>query len=207
MLTNTLLKISTALLLLTSCETKTHLQQETFKMFLPDSANIYEPQIKFEELQLKSKELKLPQLNKGADSFSLRIWQSSRITRKTVVSVSFTNAKWLATSSNFYETSNKIDSFTTQDFSSKVTSTLIDSLFSFDFINIPSQYDIPGFDDKMKDGVGFSIEIFNKHFYKLVIYHCPNRYPAEPNNKKIMDLINLLDNYFHFYTPYCGSEQ
>ena len=207
MLMNTLLKISAVLLILTSCDTKNRLQQESFKTILPDSANIYEPQLIFEKLQLKSKELRLPQLNKGIDSFNLRIWQSSMISRNTVINLSYTNKNWLATTTDFYKGLGKIDSFKTSDISSKITSTLTDSIRSFNFINIPSQYDIPGFYDKMNDGVGFSIEILNKRFYKMIIYHCPNRYPLEPNNKRIMDLIYLLDNYFNFYTPYCGVEK
>jgi hypothetical protein len=205
MLLNPLIKLTILTLCLVSCKTKPGLITETFVRILPDSQQTYNPEIRATKLQIQSKELDLLELNKAVDSFNLRVWQTSMISPQTAVDFAFNNKKWSATIVDFYNGSEIVDSFKTRDCSSKITPILIDQLTSYDFISIPSQDDIPNFQDKMADGVTYTIEISTKRFYKLLIYHCPNKYANEPNNKRILELIHLLDTYFEFYKPFCGS--
>jgi hypothetical protein len=172
---------------------------------LPDSQKTFHPELIATKLQIQSEELHLSELNKSVDSFNLRVWQTSMISPQTVVDFSFNNKKWSATVIDFYNGAVKVDSFKTRNCDSKITPLLIDQLISYDTLSISSQYDISNFEDKMADGATYTIEISTKKFYKILIYHCPNKYPNEPNNKKILELIHLLDSYFEFYKPFCGS--
>ncbi len=82
----------------------------------------------------------------------------------------------------------------------------MDSLNSYDFENLLSQDEIESFTDNVADGVTYTMEIATSKYYKLLTYHCPERFAkTEINNKKFLDLILLIDKYIHFWLPICSS--
>lgn len=67
-----------------------------------------------------------------------------------------------------------------------------------------SQDQIKNFKDNIADGVTYNLEISTKNKYKLIRYRCPEYYSkTEINNKKFTDILLLLDQYFHFWSPKC----
>jgi hypothetical protein len=82
---------------------------------------------------------------------------------------------------------------------------LVEELNDIDFPKMISQSEIENFNDNVADGINYNLEIATSKYYKLLSYHCPEHFAkTEPNNKKFLDVIFILDRHLHFYSPICA---
>jgi hypothetical protein len=152
-----------------------------------------------------SSELNLSQLDKGVDSFELRIWNDGIFIENDLYILKYGKSGMMATNIRYgtrYPKPNEkvfdtispditsliIDSFKTKRIFSIANSKLIlDTIKSFYLDTIPSQNQIPNFSDNIADGFSFTIELATKNSYKILYYHCPEYYSSkgEINSKKI----------------------
>jgi hypothetical protein len=161
-------------------------------------------------------ELNLSQLDKGVDSFELRIWNDGIFTENNLYILKYGKSGMIATNIKYqtrypkpnekvYDTTSPditsliIDSFITKRIFSVVNSNLIlDTIKSFQLDTIPSQNQIPNFSDNIVDGFSFTIELATKHSYSILHYHCPEYYASkgEINNKKIEKFLLFFQRTF-----------
>ena len=148
--------------------------------------------------------LNLSPIDKGVDSFELRIWVTSMMIPAHRTILKFDQDKWAAYDYWYYPNDKLVDSMTVYN---KPAPNEIEKLVSFlekkEVLELPSQFAIPNFQDNIADGQSCTIEISTKHFYKALQYRCPEHYSGEPNNVKFMSIITFLNPYFKFYIPWC----
>ncbi|NNV57142.1 hypothetical protein [Limnovirga soli] len=151
--------------------------------------------------------LSLTQLNKGVDSFEMRIWVGSMFVEHDLILLKYSDTSWQTQRIRYFKSEDGVMHFKNENVV-KPTITLpllIDSLKIFQIEKLISQEQIPNFVDNVADGVTYNLEIATKGSYKLLTYHCPEHYSkTEINNKKFLDLILLVDKYFHFWSPICS---
>ncbi len=151
-------------------------------------------------------QLKLTPIDKGVDSFEIRIWVSNVFIEKDLIVLSYTDSIWKALRFSYYKSPDGLIFSKPVNIKRPEISLhlLVDSLREIQFDKLLSQNEIPGFVDNVADGVWYSVEIATKGSYKQLTYHCPERFAkTEINNKKFLDLIFLLNRYYHFWMPIC----
>lgn len=152
--------------------------------------------------------LNLPAIDKGVDSFELRIWVSTMWVPEILTLIKFTKNGWVTYQYLYTPNDSVLDSMSVYY---KETPKEIDKIVTFltrnDILELPSQVAIRNFHDNIGDGQTCTIEIATKHYYKVLKYHCPEHFSNEPNNIKFMSIVNYLNPYFNFYTPWCGVKE
>jgi hypothetical protein len=150
--------------------------------------------------------LKLSPINKGVDSFELRLWVSSMLVEHDLILLSYKDSAWQSFKIRYFRSEDGVTHFKKKEIKSAFSAIfLADSLKQIDFANMPSQENIKNFVDDVADGVTYNLEIATKYSYKLITYHCPEHFAkSESNNKKFLDLILLLDRHFRFWSPICS---
>ena len=83
------------------------------------------------------------------------------------------------------------NSFTKKIELPKAFSKIIDSINSFHLETIPSQNKIPDFRDKAADGMYYTLELATKNFYKLLLYHNPNKY-QDSIHKNVNEILTFF---------------
>lgn len=148
--------------------------------------------------------LSLSPIDKGVDSFELRIWVSSMMIPKHLIVLKYDQDRWGNYEYWYYPNDKLIDSMTVYN---KPIPKEVDKIVLFlkqaEILELPSQLAIPNFQDNIADGQTCTIEISTKHFYKALQYHCPEHFSSEPNNVKFMSIIKYLNPHFKFYIPWC----
>jgi hypothetical protein len=143
----------------------------------------------------------------GVDSFEIRLWIVSMIKPNRMVLLKKSNQ--IITSQDFtydYSSDNKLSFKAGKVIQNNSYSILVDSLKNFDFESMLSQDEINNFVDNVADGVTYTMEVATTKYYKLISYHCPEHYAnTEQNNRQVLHIVLLLDNYLHFYSPICSS--
>ena len=182
----------------------------------PDTANKNEPvkatrvdtsklerQRAFSELALK---LYLKPLEEGLDSFEMRIWASSMLAEHSLVIIKHIDSSWLVQNIRYYRSEDGVIHYRNELLKPTISlSLLIDSIKQVRLAEIISQEEIPNFIDNVADGVTYDLEIATKNSYRLLTYHCPEHFAkTEPNNKKFLDVILLVDKFFRFWSPICS---
>jgi hypothetical protein len=82
---------------------------------------------------------------------------------------------------------------------------LVEELNEIDFTKMISQSEIASFNDNVADGITYNLEIATSKYYKLLTYHCPEHFAkTDPNNKKFLNIVFILDRHLHFYSPICA---
>jgi hypothetical protein len=163
------------------------------------------PHTEFDYNKYRASMLNLSSLDKGVDSFEIRIWVSSMTIPGNLVILKFDQNQWVAYKYLYYAKDDAIDSmFTYKILVPSKIDTVISYINKEKILELPSQSEIPNFNDRIADGQTCNIEIAGKNFYKSLTYHCPEHYAHEPNNVKFMHLVNFLDSFFKFYTPWCN---
>lgn len=120
--------------------------------------------------------------------------------------IKYQHNEWSVLEYAYYRGHECVDSINVKSKSYPVYIDSILSILTADAsLNLPSQAAIPGFRHRIADGQFIMLEFATKKFYKALLYHCPEDYISEPNNKQFFKLIMLLDNYFHFYLPRCKA--
>lgn len=189
-----------------SCNSKRTSNAESFRIIVTDTMKL----IPYNEIDLsrfRAKEFNLPELTKGVDSFELRIWVSSMMIPNIATILRYSDTQWVAHSYAYYDSGGVLDSVIARkivlpDSIYKVVSYLSDT----SVLNLPSQHAIPRFVDNIADGQSCTIEISTRTFYKALHYHCPEHY-TDNYNKRFMEIVNFLNPYLHFYTPFCLQAQ
>ena len=193
-----------AIIILLSCNlTETANNSKTTKVSTVDSFKLAR-QNAFSDQALK---LNLTTIDKGVDSFEIRIWVSSMFIEHDLVILKYSDTSWMTQKIRYYKSANGVTHFKNEGPTKPniTLPSLIDSLRQAQLDKIKSQEEIPNFVDNIADGVTYDLEISTKGSYKLLTYHCPEHFAkAEINNKKFLDLILLMDKYFHFWTPICS---
>jgi hypothetical protein len=151
--------------------------------------------------------LNLTPIDKGVDSFEMRIWVGNMFVEHDLIILKYLDTSWLTQKIRYYQSEDGVTHFKNEKVSKPSISLqlLIDSLKEVQLDKLISQEEIPNFIDNVADGVTYHLEVATKENYNLLTYHCPEYFAkAEVNNRKFLDLVLLLDKYFHFWTPICS---
>lgn len=178
--------------------------ESSFVQLVSDTAISHLPFNEIDFSREASRSLNLPAIINGVDSFELRIWMSSMVSPLVLTIVRFENDEWFVFNYLYYSGHEGVDSSKMERMPyPNGIEKVVSMLGSDSILNLPSQVAIPGFVDNMADGHTITIEIATRKHYKALQYHCPERYPNEPNNRKFVNLVEFLNRYFHFYFPFC----
>ena len=201
MLKQLIIKISFLFLLFISCKEE---KTKTFNDFQRLVTDTSKSQTNFNEIDIignMTSMLNLPIIDKGVDSFELRIWKTEPFSKNSLNILKYNQGKWRSLKYLFYYgydtglDSMKVYTVQTPNEINKI----IAYLKQREILELPSQIAIPDFSDGIRDGQTFIIEMSTRTFYKLLRYHSPESYLNEPSNVKFMNLIKFLDPYFKFY--------
>jgi hypothetical protein len=197
-----------------SCNTNPeHKLSKDFRIILTtDSPNyFYGPVIN------AGNELGLNPLNKGVDSFELRVWSGRMTLPENLFSIKFENGNWIATSTELWlkrDANGKDtgatwfkahkyigDSCKSYHFPYRDYANFIDSVILLNLKDLPRQtkenfLDHPTF---------YTIEIATKNFYKFVSYDTPyihelfsqSDQKPDSNNLIFTNLLHLIDSHFY----------
>lgn len=154
--------------------------------------------------------LNLPTINRGVDSFELRLWSSLSITDiRNVIILRFSGGRWHCTESQYWvETIDEMgvnsalsaDSIQTKKVLPAIPyKDLLDSIKHYEIWNIPTQQDIPDFVDRTADGMTYTLEIAQPHKYYSVTYRNPQAY-TDPANEKFNALLKFLSRSINVFT-------
>jgi hypothetical protein len=148
----------------------------------------------------------LPRIDTGVNGFELRIWTASMIDPDNLVVLRKLNHTTIAQLFDYKYSSDSVQHYKmTQSYNNSMLNKFADSLAQISFSSFLSQNEIPGFQDNIADGMTFHMEIAKPGYYKLLTYHCPERFAKrDSNNKKFLDLLMAADKHLHFYSPVCG---
>jgi hypothetical protein len=198
--------ILTTLFIFCSCSTKNKQSSNSFKVILPDTNKTHQVYTTFEHLKLLGDQMDLGKIYNGVDSFEIRLWIVSMLNPNRMVQLKKSNQ--LITSQEFtydYSPDNKLSIRAGKIIQNNSYQILVDSLKFYGFESLLSQEEIDNFVDNIADGVTYTMEIATSKYYKLISYHCPEHYAkTEENNRHFLNIVLLLDNYLHFYSPICS---
>ena len=176
-----------------------------FKVYSVDTSITHRLFTELQQGQKKANLLNLPDISVGVDSFEIRIWYWGFVGGTSLYNIRYANTRWIANKTQYFSIDDRLDSSFTS--SIKVPNDIdkfVLYLTSNEILKLPSQQEIPNFIDNVGDGQGCQFEIATKTFYKSLYYHCPEHFASkEPNNKKFLDLINRINQYYNFYMPWC----
>ena len=178
-----------------SCNLKNSNLKSGFNSIISDTAN-------FKWTQNKTTILNLSQINKGVDSFELRLWCSMAITDlKFVTILKFSNSNWQLTETRYWiDNINRypnddlmiLDSSFTKKLVPRISfADIIDSINYFCLGVIPTQNKISGFIDRTADGISYTLEVASKNCYKILSYNNP-KYYMDDNHKRINSVLKFF---------------
>ena len=199
---HTLIFILAIVVLLSCNSTDTSTKNEPFSPPTVDTIKLAR-QKAFSE---QASKLNLTPIENGVDSFEMRIWVGSMLVEHDLVILKYIDTSWLTQKIRYYKSEDGVTHFKKEKLAKPTISLalLIDSLKQMQLEKIVSQEEIPNFVDNVVDGVTYNLEIATKGNYRLLTYHCPEHFAkTESNNKKFLDLVILVDKYFHFWSPIC----
>jgi len=148
--------------------------------------------------------LNLPRIDKGVDSFELRLWCSLAMTNLTTITIlRYSDSTWRLTETTYWREPPSdwskpstliIDSSVTRVIAPDLSITaILDSLKGFRLDTFMTQKKIPGFRNMVGDGMSYKIEIATKGFYNLTSYDNPSHY-RDGYNSHITQFLNFMKN-------------
>lgn len=162
------------------------------------------PDLFYQLISQKSKQLKLDKLEKGFDSLQIRIWYDSALSnRDKLVIFKLKDFKWkgfyysLNVEWNAYKLTNKVKKSHKIEihpksgwkiFISKILENKIESL--------PNMKDINGLVDRWSDGKTYSIEIATKSKYRFYNYHLPEKFLEFEEAKNMVEILKVIESEF-----------
>ena len=200
------LTIISTIFILASCQTKTNSQADKFQLLLPDTTKTHRPNNTFKYLTDLGKQMNLPKLDTGVNGTKIRLWITSMITPHLLVTLNLNDTSVTAQKFDYYISDNGIANFkpSQKGFVGDSLQLLAEEIKHIDFTKMISQSEIANFKNNVADGITYNLEISTSKYYKLLTYHCPEHFAkTEPNNKKFLDVIFILDRHLHFYSPIC----
>lgn len=198
------------LIVWTSCNSKDKAKPTNLAVVPVDTVSIDTAKLQWQQ-QMKMHlhhlaiSLKLPPVNLMNDSFALRLWTGTMFVENDLIMLAYKNGIWQSGKFRYSRNDKGVGTIKKIKIKGELSiNSLVDSLKLIDFTNLPSQEEIKDFRDNVADGITYLLEISDKRYYKLLIYHCPEHYiKSEENNRRFLDIIYLLDRHFHFYSPIC----
>lgn len=201
---HTLIFIPVIIFLLSCNSADTANKSEPTKVTIVDSFKL----ARQKALSDQALKLNLKQLDKGVDSFEMRIWVGSMFVEHDLIVLKYSDTSWRTQKIRYFKSEDGLMHFKNEKIVKPIISLqlLVDSLRLMQIDKLISQEQIPNFVDNVGDGVTYNLEIATKGNYKLLTYHCPEHFSkTEINNKRFLDLILLVDKYFHFWSPICST--
>lgn len=195
-----------------SCGQNDSSKKNTVQIILPDSSKRHEVDIWYRYVKNLRRELNLKDLEIGTDSFELRLYEDFTLGRpERLFIIKNEKSIWTCTIVIFFarhpivgerrfkegnwkdEFSNSVvDSFYAFNVKPKCRwDQLADSLKKINIFNLPSQEDIPNFEDIVSDGTEYYFEIATKDYYKFFSYHNPEVY-KDKDNKSALAILELI---------------
>jgi len=193
------------LLVLCACKERPDEKGKTFKVILPDSIKTYQPKAYVRRFKELSSTMGLSSIDKGVDSFELRLWISSMLIPNQLIVLKKSDSAYVGQRIEFFLQADGRTSFKKHEINDSITlkKTMI-KLRNHDFRKMISQYEISNFTDNIADGVTYTLEIATNEYYKFITYHCPEKYIGHDiYNKSFSEIVKELDSTFQFYIPYC----
>jgi hypothetical protein len=176
MILKTLTLTGILLLLIASCKEEEKQQENSFRTIVTDTPVNHRIRNELDFSRRMSDRLNLARIDKGVDSFELRIWVTSMIIPADLVVLKFLGNKWVAYKYWFYNhDGNGIDSMNVYKIPTlKGIDNFVSYAKSKEVLELPSQDAIPKFEDNIGDGQTITIEIATSTFYKALQYHSRN---------------------------------
>jgi hypothetical protein len=193
-------------------------KEQSFIRYVTDTSKTHKPDYLSIKLSNISSELNLSKIDHGVDSFEMRIWVSGIITEKDLYIIKIDSSGLYPSQIRYFDrypypgekkfTENipelfkmVVDSFTSNRVEYRIDpEKFIDSLNKMKINSIPSQEEIPGFEDNLADGLWITFEIATNKYYKRFSYHCPAHYAkkGDLNSQNVLDLLNFIIKNFNF---------
>jgi hypothetical protein len=150
--------------------------------------------------------MNLPRIDTGANDFEIRLWMGSMIDPDQMIFLRKSDTSVFAQTYDYNANFDSLEYFKlTHTYQGALLRQFADSLQKVDFSKMISQDQIENFRDNVADGITYLLEVATPKYYKLITYHCPERFAkTEINNKKFIDLVLALDQHLHFYSPICA---
>jgi len=195
-----LLYIVLIFLFVNSCTQKPSI---AFKTLVSDTSKSHHYVNDLSEIKRKTVLLNLAPINKGVDSFELRVWYDGYAFGTRLIDLKYDNNRWNCLEINYMGDRDMLDSLFAHSIKTPADIALFVKFFTSDSIlQLPSQADIPHFVNNIGDGQSCQIEISTKSLYKLLNYHCPEAY-ADKYNTHFLSILMFLNTSFKFYSPWC----
>jgi hypothetical protein len=184
-----------------SCNPNKAQNEEHFKLIIPDTTKELGKNLNLWRVKA-NKTFELPLIHDGVDSFELRIWEGTKFQNPNKVRIlNYADSSWKLTLAYLYsgliedssqhEVINKL--FLENRRASQTLSAIIYLLRDMQIERIPTQEELPSFEDTTTEGFYYTIELATNKYYKLLRYHNPDSFSRDLNNKNIASLIK----YFH----------
>ena len=167
--------------------------------FLSDTTNNYGQEYKHH--QKLTDALLLSRIDSGVDSIELRIWNKSAIINLHQLTIlNYKDSGWHLTRTTYWSNTVwnldnskiTIDSSETKQLDSKIPYTAVaDTIAKYRLDTIPTQTQIPNFEDRTADGTTYVIELATNKYYKSLSYSNPKFY-TELNHQKNKCLFEFL---------------
>ena len=150
--------------------------------------------------------MNLPRINTGVKGFEIRVWTGSMIDPDQMVLLRKSDTGTIAQRFDYKTSFDSLEHYELiQTYKSDTLTQYVDSLTNFDFKAMISQNEIDDFRNNIADGITYHMEISTPTFYKLITYHCPERFAkTDLHNKRFLDLILAIDSHVRFYSPICS---
>ena len=177
-----------------SCTTSVNKNINDFKTLTTDTTDL-------EFGKYRGSMLNLQQIQKGVDSFELRIWNFG--SPNELVILRCLDNKWITCNYSYQiDGRNIVDSQTVlcQQINPQDAVNIVNYLIQDSVLKIPSQNVIPNFKDTSiyEGGCTYFLEIATKDFYKNLLYNNPHVH-ADPYNKQFIRLIKFLEIHFKLH--------
>ena len=175
-----------------SCKTSGNKNISDFKILPTDTLDL-------EFSKYRTNILNLQPIQKGVDSFELRIWNFGSLYHELVI-LRYLNNSWISCTYS-YEINGKniVDSQTVlcHQINPQIAVSVVNYLTQDSVLEIPSQRAIPNFKDTTiyEGGCTYLLELATKDFYKVLLYNNPHVH-LDNHNKQFVRLIKSLENKF-----------
>jgi hypothetical protein len=218
--------ISILSLLILSCDNKQDLNGD-FKMEIPNTADGGWSGFHYFQKNEISKQLNIPDLRMGVDSFELRLWVDVEGTNGgQLYRINKIDNNWICLEYSFTLSSNhwdnkrpmwenyldfKIDSFYVKNKKPQTNwGNFLQALEEEDIYSLQNQMDIENWENIVSDGYSFSVEFATKKLYKFYSYNCPDVYQETFTDcEKMSNILTIFDDEIGFdliFGPRCSKE-
>ena len=162
------------------------------------------PDLFYQLISKKSKQLKLDKLENGFDSLQIRIWYDFALSNKDkLLILKYKNSKWkgfyysLNVEWNAYKLTNKVKKARKFEVQPKSGwESFITKIFENKIESLPNMKDINGLVDRWSDGKTYSIEIATKSKYRFYKYHLPEKFLEFEEVKNMTEILKVIESEF-----------